>query len=275
VAGPTVPAVEHYVIRGGKQGYERLAVLARNWLPSTSALFDRVELGAGMRCLDLGSGGGDVTFLMSQRVGPTGSVTGIDMDEVKLGLAREAAAAQGLANVDFRPLNVYDWAEPDTYDLVYCRFVLQHLSRPVDLLRSMWAGVRVGGVIAVEDADFEGSFCDPPNEGHAFWVEAYQRVLERHGGDPLSGRKLHRRFFEAGIPDPELSVVQRVHRTGEAKMLPHSTVEATADAIVSEGIATAEEVRAAQESLADYAADPRTIIGSPRTFQAWSRRRQA
>jgi ubiquinone/menaquinone biosynthesis C-methylase UbiE len=272
VGSPTVPAVERYVISGGKRGYDRLAVLARNWLPTTSALFDRVELGAGMRCLDLGCGGGDVTFVMAQRVGSSGSVTGIDMDGVKLGLAREAARAQGLTNVEFRQMNVYEWAEPDTYDLAYCRFVLQHLSRPVDVLRSMWAAVRVGGVMVVEDADFEGAFCDPPNKSHAFWVESYQRVLEQHGGDPRSGRKLHRRFVDAGIPDPELTVVQRVHRTGEAKMLPHSTIEATADAIVGEGVATAEEVRAALLGLADYAADPHTIVGSPRTFQAWSRR---
>jgi ubiquinone/menaquinone biosynthesis C-methylase UbiE len=267
--------VEQYVIRGGKQGYDRLAVLARAWLPTTRALFDRVGLGAGMRCLDLGCGGGDVTFLMAQRVGASGSVTGIDMDEVKLGLAREAATTQGLTNVEFRPMNVYEWAEPDSYDFVYSRFVLQHLSRPIDVLRSMWAAVMVGGAIVVEDADFEGSFCDPPNDGHAFWVEAYQRVLERHSGDPLSGRKLLRRFLEAGIPGPDLTVVQHVHQTGEAKMLPHSTVEATADAIVAEGIATAEEVRAALESLVDYAADPHTIVGSPRNFQAWSRREPA
>ncbi len=59
------------MIRGGKQGYDRLAVLARNWLPTTSALFDRVQLGAGMRCLDLGCGGGDVTLVMARRVGPS------------------------------------------------------------------------------------------------------------------------------------------------------------------------------------------------------------
>src|SRR5450432_4130581 len=267
--------MERYVIRGGKQGYERLRVLARTWLPTTSALLDRVQLGPGMRCLDLGCGGGDVTFELARRVGPRGWAVGIDMDEVKIGLARQAAVSQGLPGVEFRVMNVYGWAEPNTYDLVYCRNLLQHLSRPVEVLRTMWEAVREGGVIVVEDADFEGSFCDPPNEGFDFWVEAYQSVLERHGGDPRSGRKLHRRFFEAGIPDPELSVVQRVHRTGEAKMLPHSTVEATADAIVSEGIATAEEVRAALESLVDYAADPHTVVGSPRTFQAWSRRRPA
>jgi hypothetical protein len=67
-------------------------------------------------------------------------------------------------------------------------------------------------------------------------------------------------------------VVQRVDRTGEAKTLPCLTLEATADAVVNEGIATAEEVRAAVESLAEFATDPRTLAGSPRTFQAWSRR---
>jgi hypothetical protein len=127
-------------------------------------------------------------------------------------------------------------------------------------------------VIAVEDADFEGSFCDPPDDGFAFWVEAYQRVLERHGGDPLTGRKLHRYFPEAGIPEPVLTVVQRVDRTGEAKTLPHSTIEATADAIVGEGVATAEQLRAALESLTAFCADPQTLCGSPRVFQAWARR---
>ena len=266
------PPAEQYVIRGGQLGYERLTVLARSWQPTTSALFDRVQLGPGMRCLDLGCGSGDVTFEMAERVGPDGSVTGVDMDMVKLSLARKAAATRGLLNVEFRQMNVYEFAESDAYDLVYARFVLQHLSRPVDVLRAMWAAVRVGGVLVVEDADFEGSFCDPPHNGFAFWVEAYQRVLERHGGDPLMGRKLHRYFTDAGIPEPSVGVVQNVHRTGEAKMLPHSTVEATAEAIVAEGVATAEQLREALEGLAEFGADTHSLCGSPRVFQVWTRR---
>lgn len=115
-------------------------------------------------------------------------------------------------------------------------------------------------------------FCDPPHAGFDFWVEAYQRALVAHGGDPLSGRKLFGRFLEAGIPAPELIVAQRVYVSGEGKTLPYLTVEATADAIVSEGIASEEQVRAALASLAEFAADPRTVCGSPRNFQAWSRR---
>ncbi len=247
-------------------------MLARMWLPTTSALLDRVELLPGLSCLDLGCGSGDVTFELARRAGPSGRVTGVDMDQVKLDLARQAAVAQGISNVDFRVLNVSAWAEPDTYDVVYCRLLLQHLGRPVEVLRTMWEAVRAGGVIVVEDADFEGSFCDPPSDGFAFWVDAYQRVLERSGGDPLLGRKLHRYFREAGIPAPALTVVQRADVTGEAKTLPHSTVQATAEAIMREGIASAEQVNAALASLADFAADPGSVCGSPRIFQAWSRR---
>jgi 2-polyprenyl-3-methyl-5-hydroxy-6-metoxy-1,4-benzoquinol methylase len=47
---------------------------------------------------------------------PGGFVVGVDMDEVKLALARAAAAERGLANVEFRQANVNDWAEPAAYD---------------------------------------------------------------------------------------------------------------------------------------------------------------
>jgi hypothetical protein len=72
-----------------------------------------------------------------------------------------------------------------------------------------------------------------------------------------------------------VAVVQRVDRIGEAKTLPYSTVDATADAIVGEGVATAAEVQTALESLAEFGADPHSLCGSPRVFQAWVRRTSA
>jgi precorrin-6B methylase 2 len=45
-----------------------------------------------MRCLDIGCGGGAVTRAVAGLVAPGGTVVGIDTDEVKLGLARQAAA---------------------------------------------------------------------------------------------------------------------------------------------------------------------------------------
>jgi hypothetical protein len=59
---------------------------------------------------------------------------------------------------------------------------------------------------------------------------------------------------------------------GEAKTFPYSTVQATAEAIIAQGIASAGQLRAALDSLNDFASDPASVCGSPRLFQAWSRR---
>jgi SAM-dependent methyltransferase len=106
------------------------------------------------------------------------------MDEIKLSLARREAVGRGLGNVEFRLLDVEDWDEPGSYDVVCCRFLLQHLSQPVGLLRRMWAGVRPGGVLIVEDADFDGWCCHPPNDGFDFFVRTYslcRSIIELHG----------------------------------------------------------------------------------------------
>src|SRR5262249_41384348 len=84
----------------------------------------------------------------------------------------------------------------------YSRLLLQHLRQPVDLVRRMWAATRSGGALAVEGAGFDGAFCEPPNEGHAFWLRTYGLGPERYGGDPATGPKRHPDFPRAGGPGP-------------------------------------------------------------------------
>ena len=55
----------------------------------------------GERVLDLGSGGGIDCFLAAQQVGETGHVTGLDMTQEMLELARKNQASLGLTNVEF------------------------------------------------------------------------------------------------------------------------------------------------------------------------------
>jgi SAM-dependent methyltransferase len=260
-----------YVIRGGRPGYDRLALLARERWPDTAALLGRAGVSAGMRCVDIGCGGGAVTLEIARLVAPGGTVAGVDMDEVKVGLARQTAAESGVRNVEFRVLDVTGWNQPGSYDVVYSRFLLQHVSDPAGLVRRMWAAVRDGGVLIVEDADFDGWCCDPPDAGFDLFVDTYQRVLRRHGGDHAIGRRLYRYFLAAGIPAPQVKLVQPVHE-GEARTLAWSTLDATADAIVAEGLATADELAAALASLRRLADDRRTLICGPRVFQLWSRR---
>ena len=49
-------------------------------------------------CLDVACGGGDLTFALARLVGRRGRVAGVDLDRVKLSLARDEAAARGVGN---------------------------------------------------------------------------------------------------------------------------------------------------------------------------------
>jgi SAM-dependent methyltransferase len=267
--------MQRYVIRGGQAGFERLQVLAGLRLPDTRDLFDRVGVTPGGTCIDLGSGSGDIAAELARRVGPYGRVTALDMDGTKLELARAMAASAGLANLTFAEANLEHWSSPPSFDLVYNGLVLQHLRDPLDLLRRMWAAVRPGGVLVVEDADFDGLFCWPPNSGFDFYADRYREVLRRRGGDPAIGRKLCRLFLTAGIPDPQLKLVQRAEISGPGKSMALSTLASTADAILAEGLATADEVDVALHDLGAYIDDPSTVIGEPRLFQVWARKPQA
>lgn len=264
--------MQRYVIRGGREGYERLKVLARVRWGDTSALLNRVGVLSGWRCLDLGCGGGDVTLEIARMVGENGRVVGIDIDATKLELARNEAAESGLRNVEFRVVDVTDWSEPLGYDLVFCRFLLQHLSQPQDLIRRMWAAVKSGGALVVEDTDFEGLHCDPPNPGFEFYARTYPGTLARFGGDANLGRKLYRLFLDAGIPNPSVTLVQRVDAIGGEKPMPLLTLEASAQSMIGGGLATAEQVQSAIACLAAFTDDPTTIMSSPRIYQVWSRR---
>jgi len=225
--------MEGYALSGGREGYERLRVLAAARRASTLELFGLAGLRPGMRCADLGCGSGDVTFEIG---------------------------------------DVNQWHGAGQYDFVYSRFLFQHLARPVDLLHRMWEAVRPGGALAVEDADLEGLFCDPDNDGFSFYRRIYAEVLVRNGGDPGCARRLARYFREIGISDPAMRMLQGISADGDAKVMPLLTLEAITDSIVSAGLADADQVASAIEDLAAFTADPRTTIADPRIFQVWARR---
>src|SRR5690348_3895501 len=100
------PGLQNYVIAGGRQGRDRLHVIGRVLAPSTARLFDRVGSLAGAHVIDAACGGGEVSLELARRVGKSGHVLGIDLDETKLALAREEAVSNGLMQVEFRAADV-------------------------------------------------------------------------------------------------------------------------------------------------------------------------
>lgn len=261
-----------YIIRGGVEGQKRLEVLARVLWPTTTRLLAEAGLAPGMACLDLGCGGGDVALRLAASVGAQGRVIGVDMDETKLDLARRSATRSGLANVQFRRLDVRDWGDESQYDCVYARFLLTHLPDPLGVLRRMLRAARPGGVAVVEDIDFGGHFCYPPCAGFDAYVRLYRAAAARLGADADIGPKLHGMLLDAGWRNPQLHVIQPAFTSGEGKQLALLTLINIADSVLAGGLATEGELQSAVDDLARFTDDPRTLISLPRIFQLWGRR---
>jgi len=260
-----------YAISGGKKGKERLNLLARVMLPTTSQLLTKVGLKKGMNCLDVGCGGGHVTLLMATIVGPSGEVIGTDTDGEILALAREDAEAANLDNVEFRQADASSSRWHREYDLVYARFLLSHLGRPQNCLEAMVNACRREGTIVIEDTDCSGNFCHPPFAAYERFTELYQKVIQRRGGDSNIGPRLPGMLRNAGAKEIEISVFQLAHIQGEGKLIARITMERIADAVTSEGLATQTEVRQIIDDLDAAAVNSEIVISQPRIFQVWGK----
>jgi SAM-dependent methyltransferase len=64
--------------------------------------FEMAELKPGSTVVDVGSGAGIDSLIAARMVGPEGRVIGVDMTPSMVRVAREAAEAAGLGNVEFR-----------------------------------------------------------------------------------------------------------------------------------------------------------------------------
>jgi SAM-dependent methyltransferase len=264
-------AAYRYAIRGGNEGKERLDVLARVLLPTTTELLERVGVIAGMKCLDLGCGGGHVTISMARIVGPEGRVIGTDTDAKILALAREDAKAAKITNAEFQHQDACARLWYNQFDVAYSRFLLSHLNEPENCLAAMEDACLPGGTIVIEDTDFAGSFCYPPCAAYERYKVLYQELVERRGGDSNIGPKLSAMLGRAGIQDVELNVIQPAHMHGEGKMMAPLTMSRISDALVAEGLATEIEAKQILTELNHVAADSETLISLPRIFQVWGK----
>jgi ubiquinone/menaquinone biosynthesis C-methylase UbiE len=264
-------AIDRYVIQGGVEGRERLRLLSEVMGPSTRALLTELGIRPGSRCLDLGCGGGDVTFELAAAAGPGGWIVGVDLDTTKIELAKREAIEKGLVNVGFEVRDLLSWEPTEKFDVVYARFLFTHLPDPGKVLSIMRRCIQPGGLIIVEDIDFRGHFAEPECAALKRYVELYTHSVQKRGGDPQIGPRLPELLRASGFQDVDLRLFHPVALQGGIKLLTCVTLEMLAEALIHDRLVTREEFHKMSEELAAFARDPHTVLGGPRVFQAWGR----
>ena len=128
---------------------ERLRILAQVFEPSTREFLARLTALAPRDVLDLGCGPGDTTRLLAE-IFPTARVLGIDNSANFISLARLTPSPR----LAFEVADVTQTVPGGPYDIIYCRYLLTHLSRAQAAVELWGRHLRPGGIVAIEENDW-------------------------------------------------------------------------------------------------------------------------
>jgi SAM-dependent methyltransferase len=161
-----------------------------------------------MRVLDVGSGLGLLAAAVAQ------SATNLQVVTVERSAAQIHAAARVPAVLHVQG-DVHHLPFPDaSFDLVYARYVLEHVTRPETVLQEMKRVARRGcRVIACENDSSLLRF-DPECPVFEKVWETFRRYQKSLGGDSDIGRRLYGLFHRTGLAEIELSVQTEIHWHG-------------------------------------------------------------
>jgi ubiquinone/menaquinone biosynthesis C-methylase UbiE len=259
----------HYPLERRAGEIERLRIQGTAMAPDSAIMLERIGVGAGWHCLDLGCGPGGITGLMSERVGASGRVVGLDADPVFVAHARR----HGPANVEFVIGDAYQSNLPSgSFDLVHMRFVASTAGGPEALLKEAIRLARPGGTVALQEPDMSTLNCYPPHPAWQRLKAALIAAFASAGADINLAQRLFGLARAAGLADVQYRPFLLGVRADDPWIdyLP-STVESLRGTIVDRGLLSPAELRAALADCRAHLADPGTVFTSFTVAQVWGR----
>jgi ubiquinone/menaquinone biosynthesis C-methylase UbiE len=221
----------------------QLSAFHRSFECELQAIINELPLSPNMHVLDLACGDGFYTRRIADRLGPGGSITGVDINRAYLSEAGEEASCQsGHAKIDFIAASFDDLPFRDgTFDLVWCAQSLFTLPDPVAAIRHMVRVVRRGGIVAVLENDTLHEVCLPwpvylelplraaelrffleesQNSSKYYVGRRLPNVLAEAGLEPM-GLTTHAFDRQAPLGEAETALLRGYLKTVVARVTPH------------------------------------------------------
>jgi len=151
----------------------------------TTALLDAMAIQEGDWAADVGSGDGDYTIPMAERVGPSGRVFAVDIDDRALGKLNERLQDNEIEHVT----TVYSVEDNpmlprDAFDAVLVRNAYHHFTAHESMLRHIKAALKPDGRLVIEesiDRDLIGASREEQVDNHDLGIEYVRQELTAAG----------------------------------------------------------------------------------------------
>jgi len=234
--------------------------------PGTRELLLRLGARPGLRCLEVGAGGGAIACWLAEQVAPDGVVVATDLETDFL----EVTAAE-YPTLEVLRHDVTAEDLPGGFDLVHARYLVEWLPDKALALRRMVGALRPGGVLLDEEPDWVTIFETPEWSSLRHVMIAAMRYLEATSPiDTQYGRRLVDDLVAAGLADVQAQGRCEIVRGGSppAAHFLRLTIEKLRAPLIDGRRVTEREF---DETLA-ILADPDSSMMFPLTVAAWGRR---
>ncbi len=203
-------SVLRYIHGTSEKEQQRLTLLSR----ITNGSFIRFlgDLSGKLVC-DFGCGTATLIADIAA-VYPEAKITGLEISEEQL--RRAVLTTRDNKNIKLILTDALrnDCAD-STFDLTYCRYLLEHVSDPVGAVARMLRITKPGAVLACQENDLHNVLYWPPIEGHDYLMGQFCRLQMELSGDPFIGRKLFDIFRRAGASDIAFSLEPEIYTEDE------------------------------------------------------------
>ena len=159
------------------------AFLAADWM-------DALLLKSGNRVLDVGAGPGFVSFLLAERVGPTGLIYAVDPSAEALAYLKRLQMQQSIANIITIVADVAKLTLPGAQlDAALIAMVLHHTADPSGIIHNVTRLLKPGGRAVIAEFHPDGPCEHGPPRDHRLASRQLQAWCDAAGLLMLNERR--------------------------------------------------------------------------------------
>lgn len=178
-------------------------LLLRSWHIRKAIKAWEKTIDGPQQILDAGSGFGQYDYYLASR-NKDWQVTGVDVKTEQIEDCKQFFNKIGLDNAKFAVADLTKFNEPETYDLVLCVDVMEHIEEDELVLRNFYSAMKPGGMLLISTPSDKGGSDVHHHHEHEHDNDGTHSFIDEHVRDGYGVEEIAEKMKRAGFSKTEV-----------------------------------------------------------------------